>query len=69
MMSKSGSISVASLSSPIPSQNLAKHEVSLSLQSAPYSLSQKFGMVNVKACSPLPTAMFLLPNARLIRVE
>ena len=52
-----------------PSQNLAKYEVPLSLQSAPYSLSQNFRMVNVEACSPLPTTVLLLLNTRLIRVE
>ncbi|KAF2542782.1 hypothetical protein F2Q68_00031832 [Brassica cretica] len=60
---------VPSISFPIPSQSLARHEVPLSLLSAHYSMSQNSGMLNVEACSPLPTAALLLPNARLIHVE
>ncbi|KAF2615334.1 hypothetical protein F2Q70_00013014 [Brassica cretica] len=44
-------------------------EVPLSLLLALYSLSQSSGMLNVEACSPLPTAVLLPPNARLIHVE
>ena len=64
-----GSIFEASLSSPIPSQSLATHEVPLSLRSNPYSLSQNSDMSNVETYSPLPIAVLLVPNAWLIRVE
>ncbi|KAF3575343.1 hypothetical protein F2Q69_00062164 [Brassica cretica] len=64
-----GSIFEASLSSPITSQSLTKHEVPLSLRSDPYSLSQISDMSSVEAYSPLPIAVLLVPNAGLIRVE
>ncbi|KAF2607505.1 hypothetical protein F2Q68_00043941 [Brassica cretica] len=64
-----GSISVTSLSSPTPSQNLVTPEGPLSLQSAPYIPSRSSDMLSVEAYSPSLIAVLLLPNARLIRVE